>query len=186
MITFVHPASENVNFFSTCNRIINTGAGFFCAICLNKMNNKLYNIWLPYLLVTFQLSALGYIAISGHLFSGTWYGLMIETAGVALAVWAILIMRSNANVAPIPKQNGMLVTSGPYQFIRHPMYTAQVMAVIPLVVERPSGLRVTALMVLIVILLFKLHYEEKRLVKHFGQPYLDYQKHSKKILPFVY
>jgi protein-S-isoprenylcysteine O-methyltransferase Ste14 len=150
------------------------------------MNNKFYNVWLPYLLVTFQLSALGYIAVSGHLFSGTWYGLLVESAGVALAVWAILVMWSNANVAPIPKQNGMLITSGPYQFIRHPMYTAQVLAVIPLVVEYPTDFRIAALFTLIVTLLFKLHYEEKRLVKHFGQPYSDYQTRSKKILPFIY
>ena len=150
------------------------------------MDNKLYNVWLPYLLVTFQLSALGYIAVSGHLFSGTWYGLLVETAGVVLAIWAILVMRSNANVAPIPKQNGILITSGPYQFIRHPMYTAQVLAVIPLVVEYSTAIRIAALFILVVTLLFKLHYEEKRLVKHFGQAYSDYQKRSKKVLPFIY
>ncbi len=149
-------------------------------------NNKFYGIRLPYLMVTLQLGSLAYIAFSGHLFSRTWYGLCIELAGVALAVWAIAVMRNNANVAPIPKTNGVLVTSGPYRFIRHPMYTAQVVAVIPLVVEYPAGYRVAALGLLIVTLLFKLHYEEKRLVKHFGRPYSDYQKVTKKILPFIY
>jgi len=148
--------------------------------------NRAYNLWLPYLLVTFQLSALGYIALSGPVISKTWYGLLIETAGVALAIWAIMVMRSNANVAPIPKKNGVLITSGPYRFIRHPMYTAQVMAVIPLVIEHKTDLRLTALIILIVTLLFKLHYEEKRLVKHFGQPYKAYQQVSKKVLPYIF
>ena len=145
-----------------------------------------YNKGLPYLLVTFQLSMLGYIAVSGPLFSKTWYGLVIEFAGIALAVWAILIMRSNANVAPIPKQNGRLVTNGPYKAIRHPMYTAQVVAVFPLVIEHNTPYRMAALTILIITLLFKLHYEEKRLIAHFGQPYIDYQKASKRILPFIY
>jgi len=148
--------------------------------------NKLYNVWLPYLLVTFQLSALGYIALSGSLFSKTWNGFLIEIAGVALAVWAVLVMRSNANVAPIPKQNGILITSGPYKFIRHPMYIAQVVAVFPLVTEYSTNYRITALTILIITLLFKLHYEEKRLINHFGQPYKEYRKASKKILPFIY
>jgi len=145
-----------------------------------------YNNGLPYLLVTFQLSALGYIALSGPLFSGTWYGLLTELAGVALAVWAVAIMRSNANVTPIPKQHGILITRGPYKVIRHPMYIAQVAAVFPLVIEHDTPYRVTALIVLIVTLLYKLHYEEKRLISHFGQSYKDYQKSSKRILPFVY
>ena len=145
-----------------------------------------YNKGLPYIMVFVQLSMLGYIALSGPLFSNSWYGLIIELSGVALAVWAILVMRSNANVAPIPKKSGRLVTEGPYRYIRHPMYTAQVVAVIPLVVEHSTNYRVTALIVLMVTLLFKLHYEEKRLVAHFGSPYHKYQKSSKKILPFIY
>lgn len=148
--------------------------------------NKFYNRGLPYLLVTFQLSALGYIALSGPLFSKTWYGLLIEVAGIALAVWAVAIMRSNANVAPIPKENGILITRGPYQLIRHPMYTAQVVAVFPLVIEHDTPYRVAALIILILTLLYKLHYEEKRLVKHFGSSYTNYQKTSKRILPYIY
>ena len=149
-------------------------------------NNKFYNRGLPYLLVTFQLSALGYIAVSGPLFSKSWYGLLIEVAGVALAVWAVAIMRSNANVAPIPKKNGVLITKGPYQLIRHPMYTAQVMAVFPLVIEHDTNYRVTALAILMLTLLYKLHYEEKRLVNHFGLAYNEYKKTSKRVLPFIY
>jgi len=151
------------------------------------MNNKnFYNVWLPYTMVTFQLGSLAYIALSGHLFSATWYGLIIEFTGIALAIWAILVMRNNANVAPIPKTNGILITNGPYRFIRHPMYTAQVVAVIPLVVEQTTIYRIAALAILIATLLFKLHYEEKRLADHFGQAYRDYQKVSKKILPYIY
>ena len=149
-------------------------------------NNKFYNRGLPYLLVTFQLSALGYIAVSGPLFSKSWYGLLIEIVGVALAVWAVAIMRSNANVAPIPKKNGVLITKGPYKIIRHPMYTAQVMAVFPLVIEHDTNYRVAALIILTLTLLYKLHYEEKRLVNHFGLAYSEYKKTSKRVLPFIY
>ena len=145
-----------------------------------------YNRGLPYLLVTIQLCALGYIALSGSIFSKNWHGLLMELAGGVLAIWAVALMRSNANVAPIPKQNGLLITKGPYKIIRHPMYTAQVIAVFPLVLEHNTPCRVAALIILIVTLLYKLHYEEKRLINHFGQPYEDYQKVSKRILPFIY
>jgi len=93
---------------------------------------------------------------------------------------------TNANVTPVPKKHGILITSGPYKYIRHPMYLAQVIAVIPLIYEYYSAYRLYALIILVVTLLFKLHYEEKRLIEHFGTIYVKYQKTSKKVLPYIF
>ena len=151
------------------------------------MNNKrLYYRYLPYLFVIFQLGALAFIVFTGPLFSISISGLAVEFFGIALAAWAVVIMRSNANVTPVPKKSGVLVTWGPYKYIRHPMYIAQIIAVIPLVIDHPSPWRSGALLILIITLLFKLHYEEKRLVDHFGESYNNYQKQSKKLLPFIF
>ncbi len=150
------------------------------------MKTWFYYKFLPYFFITFQLGSLAYIALTGPLFAKTWHGLLIEFAGFALVIWAVKTMKRNANVTPVPKENGHLITSGPYKYIRHPMYIAQIIAVIPLIYENYTESRGIALAVLIITLLFKLHYEEKRLIMHFGQSYVDYQKTSKKLLPYIF
>ena len=150
------------------------------------MTKHFYYKILPYLFVTFQLGSLAYIALTGHLFARTWHGLIIEFSGFALVIWAVKAMKRNGNVTPVPKKTAQLITGGPYKYIRHPMYIAQIIAVIPLIYENYSINRLYALLILIITLLFKLHYEEKRLIEHFGKNYVDYQKTSNKLIPFVF
>ena len=141
---------------------------------------------LPYIFVTFQLGSLAYIALTGPLFAKTWYGFLIELTGFALAIRAVMIMKRNGNVTPVPKESARLITGGPYKYIRHPMYIAQVIAVIPLIYENYNLPRLYALILLVITLIFKLHYEEKRLIEHFGNSYIEYQKVSKKVIPFIF
>ena len=144
--------------------------------------NKIY----PYFLVTVQLGCLLFIAVSAPVLSNNIAGMLIESAGVFLAILAIYIVKiRNVNVAPIVKQNSELVTSGPYRLIRHPMYTAQLIAVLPLVIDYFSWYRLVAIIILTVILLIKIGYEEKQLITHFPE-YIEYRKKTSKMIPYVY
>jgi len=91
----------------------------------------------------------------------------------------------NIDIRPIVKQNGALITSGPYYLVRHPMYSATLMVMIALVGEYYSNLRLAYLLALLIVLLFKIEYEEKGLVNHFPA-YIDYIKKSKRLIPFIY
>jgi len=45
--------------------------------------------------------------------------------GIAVGLWAVWCNRpGNFNIHPMPKAGAVLVRSGPYRWIRHPMYTA--------------------------------------------------------------
>ena len=148
----------------------------------NMSNRKHY----PYLLVTIQLGCLLYIAVSAPVLSNNSAGLLIECAGIFLALLAIYVVKiRNVNVAPIVKQNSELITSGPYRIIRHPMYIAQLIAVLPLVIDYFSWYRLAAIVILLVILLIKIEFEEKQLIAHFPE-YTEYKKRTKKLIPFVY
>jgi len=65
------------------------------------------------------------------------------------------------------------------------MYLAQLLVVGSMVIELHSRLRVIVLMILVVNLLFKLNYEESRLVKHF-KGYEKYKQTSWRLIPFIY
>lgn len=50
-------------------------------------------------------------------------------AGGLLGAWALAHNRpGNFNVLPVPREGGQLVLGGPYRWIRHPMYSALLLA----------------------------------------------------------
>ncbi len=145
-------------------------------------NSSLY----PYFLATAQLVSLMYIAVSGPVLSDNTAGLLVESAGLFLTILAIYVVKiRNVNITPTVKQNSELVTSGPYRIIRHPMYIAQLIVVLPLVIDYFSWDRLIASLVLLVTLLVKIEYEEKQLMAHFSE-YIDYKKKTFRLIPYIY
>lgn len=102
---------------------------------------------------------------------------IIELLGLFLAFWAIYNMKnSKINVAPKPLINSILVKSGPYSIIRHPMYTAIVIVTIPLIISFWNTNIFIFLIFLYVNLILKLLFEESLLKIHFK----DYNKYMEK------
>lgn len=145
-------------------------------------SSKLY----PYSLVLAQFACLVYIAISAPLISESVTGILIEVAGIFLGIHAIYIIKlKNISIAPLVKPNSSLITSGPYRIIRHPMYTAQLLAILPLVVEYFSYIRLSVLFLLLITLLIKIQFEEKQLNLYFPD-YKEYSSKTWRMLPFVF
>lgn len=150
---------------------------------LFMFRDKIY----PYLLVFFQLGSLVVIFLTGPWLAKSWDGIVVEMVGVILGLVAIYVAGiHNVNIAPKPKDGGVLITKWPYSQIRHPMYLAQVVAVIPLIIADFTWFRLAILLTLIVALILKMPYEEKGLVRQFGDDYRIYREQTKKVLPFIY
>jgi protein-S-isoprenylcysteine O-methyltransferase Ste14 len=52
-----------------------------------------------------------------------WIGLLLIWPGVALAIWAIVTLGRHYDLVPEVHQDHELIRSGPYRFVRHPIYT---------------------------------------------------------------
>ncbi len=105
---------------------------------------------------------------------------------VFLAGWAIFSMRkSKLRIIPEPSRNATLITDGPYQFIRHPMYTAVIAGAAGLVLFHFTWVRLLILLSLIIVLIIKLLWEEKMLVKRFDS-YQQYMKQTNRLIPFIF
>ena len=83
------------------------------------------------------------------------------------------------------KKEHELVTSGVYRYMRHPIYTGLIVAVIgtELIVHSFLVIPLTVLMVLA--FYYQAQEEEKILTKHFGKAYEKYKKTSSMLIPFV-
>ncbi len=132
------------------------------------------------------MTCLFFIAVSAPVVSNNYGGMFIEASGIFLAVLAIYqIGIRNINIAPIVKPGSELFTSGIYRIIRHPMYIAQVIAVIPLVYDYFSYSRLVAVVILLINLIIKLNYEETQLTKAFPD-YNNYKKKTWRLIPYLY
>ena len=138
-----------------------------------------------YTLVSIQVIAILLILVTGWPLAGYVPLLIIQIAGVMLGIWAIVMMgRKNTNITPLVKQDSHLVTNGPYAVIRHPMYSAVLLTIWPLIMNQYSLLRLTAALILTIDLIIKMLYEESLLRKHFAD-YEIYMRETKRLIPFV-
>lgn len=106
-------------------------------------------------------------------------------AAVALFIWSIWSMRkSKLRILPEPHESARLITDGPYQFVRHPMYTSVLLGAAALLSTHNSYDMMVSWIALFFVLWSKLGYEEKLLDQRFGS-YRAYQKRTGRLLPFL-
>lgn len=138
-----------------------------------------------YLFVIIQLLCVGGIVITGPIWASSMITVGLELLGFALGLWALGTMTfRNLNILPEIRQGSRLVTHGPYEYIRHPMYSALLLVTLALIVDTFSTPRLILWIILVSDLWFKLMYEERLLARRFGE-YKDYQQRTKRIIPFL-
>lgn len=122
-----------------------------------------------------------------------WPDLIFGTLGaglfavsIALGIWTLTQNRpGNFNVTPEPRDNAQLVTLGPYQWIRHPMYTSLLLFAAGCAVVIDGWWAWYTWGALLVVLWFKSEVEELFLAKQFPQ-YVVYRQRTKRFVPFVW
>ena len=141
---------------------------------------------IPRLLVFLQFLVIFLFLLSGNIFPLHFPEILIIGLGIFLGMWAIFEQKpGNFNIKPTNKKGALLIESGPYRFIRHPMYLSIIIALTPLAFAHFNWLRMALGLLLLTVLILKLEYEEKQLIRHFQQ-YAHYKSKTWKLIPFVY
>lgn len=105
---------------------------------------------------------------------------------ILLLAWSIMTMRkSRLNILPDPHTNAILISNGPYRFIRHPMYTAILLGSSGLLFSQFTWFRLLIVVALAIVLVVKLTWEEKML-SHKFENYKQYRKQTYRLIPFIY
>lgn len=150
------------------------------------MRTNLVHPIFSYTLVTVQFLTLIALVASSKIWYVSLISLSVQGIGVIIAIWAVTTMHlDKISIIPDPSYDMLLVQCGPYHFIRHPMYLAVLLIMIPFVITEPTPFRFTLLILLFTTLLIKLHYEEYLLKKKFSQ-YVSYQKQTHKLIPCLF
>ena len=113
------------------------------------------------------------------------FGTAVLVASLALAVWARRHLGPYWSGTITVKEEHRLIRSGPYSFVRHPIYTGIVAGMVGTAIALGELRGVLSVLLLLAAYLRKIRIEEKWLVERFGQIYVDYRKKVKALIPFV-
>lgn len=133
-----------------------------------------------------QYSTLIYLLVFSKWISPNIYLSIIQFIGFFIAAWAILEMnKSKINIAPTPRKNSILITSGPYKFIRHPMYLSLLLSLTPIMISYYNKINIVIFAIFVINLFLKMFFEEG-LLKIFFSDYKEYMKKSWRLVPFIF
>ena len=139
-----------------------------------------------YAYVGVQFVCLALIIMTGPWLATSPEFFVLELLGIFCGFWALLTMKlRNLSALPEIKPNSSLQTGGPYQWIRHPMYSALLLVMLVLVLEEFTYWRGVVWLVLSLDLVLKLQYEEELLANEFPE-YRGYQSKTSKLIPWIW
>ena len=112
-------------------------------------------------------------------------GAVFMISGGGLLLSGIAWLRKGLTPLPYPRENATLVETGPYAFVRHPMYCGGIVLSLGWALWVQSGLTLGYAAMLFVFADFKSRREEKWLREKYPA-YGEYQRRIRKLIPFVY
>lgn len=111
-------------------------------------------------------------------------GAIAIAAGLALLVWAALHLRGGTTPSPVPNGAADLVTMGPYRYVRHPMYSAVMLAAAGISIRSGSWTIWAVFTGLVLLFQAKARWEEARLDEAFSG-YRHYATETPRFVPGV-
>jgi protein-S-isoprenylcysteine O-methyltransferase Ste14 len=113
-----------------------------------------------------------------------WTGVAATCVGIGLFGWTHQVLGKNWTAIPALSENHELVTSGPYRYIRHPMYTTFFIVGFGFLFLSANWLiGVIYIGTLLLMYAVRISAEEKMMLDRFGDAYRQYMKTTGRLLP---
>lgn len=128
---------------------------------------------------------LAFLVLTRRFFSPSPIVIAMQLAGLLVVVWARLTfgMRS-FHVGSNPTQGG-LVTTGPYRFVRHPIYAGALLIIGGALVAHHDVYAIVAAACVAAGLAVRMIAEERAVARTYSD-YADYAKRTKRIVPWIF
>ena len=115
-----------------------------------------------------------------------WSGVIIALIGFALLQWAQVTLGRSWSDTPRMMKEQALITSGPYQFIRHPIYTAFILILSStLLISSNWLIGLTWAGMTVLDIASRIGFEESLMLEYFGDQYREYMKKTGRLLPRI-
>lgn len=112
-----------------------------------------------------------------------WIGFVLVALGLAFAIAARAFLGSNWSGVVTLKQDHELIRSGPYRWVRHPIYTGLFAALLGSVFALGELRGLIALALFTLAFLRRIALEERLLAEEFGGAYSRYRREVPRLLP---
>jgi protein-S-isoprenylcysteine O-methyltransferase Ste14 len=111
-------------------------------------------------------------------------GTVLLAAGLGLAIWARIYLGRNWGMPMTKKEEPELVTSGPYRYVRHPIYSGLLLALLGTALATNLYLLI-ALAIAGAYFIYSATVEERLMTDSFPGAYGKYKSATKMLIPFV-
>jgi protein-S-isoprenylcysteine O-methyltransferase Ste14 len=115
-----------------------------------------------------------------------WLSAALVVGGLTFSVMARTCLGSNWSGVVTVKKDHELIRSGPYRWVRHPIYTGLLLALLGTALSIGNGRALVGLALIVVSALRKIEIEEHFLSDQFGDDYARYRAEVPALVPFVW
>jgi protein-S-isoprenylcysteine O-methyltransferase Ste14 len=115
-----------------------------------------------------------------------WIGAPLVLVGILISFWARFHLGGNWSATVTVKQDHELVRTGPYRYVRHPIYTGLLTAVAGTACAVGQLRGIVAFALTFLGFWYKSRIEERMMVETFRDAYRSYQAQVKRLIPFVF
>ena len=146
------------------------------------------------------LSLIGFVTIIAQVANPEWmrwadlpFPIWLRWTGVAIAVLGFIVLQWSQNTLgknwsdrPRMMKDQALITSGPYQYVRHPIYTAFLLILgSTFFISANWMIGLAWISMVILEIASRIQFEESLMIEYFGDQYREYMKRTGRLFPKV-
>ena len=114
-------------------------------------------------------------------------GAILSVAGLIIRIKSISTLKQHFTYTVTEIEDHELIETGFYKFIRHPGYLGQILIFLGTAISFSNWLSIVLMIIPVLIgYLYRIRVEEKFMIRQWGQKYLNYQKKTKRLIPWIY
>jgi protein-S-isoprenylcysteine O-methyltransferase Ste14 len=111
------------------------------------------------------------------------FGVAVTVVGIALAIWARWHLGENWSATVTLKEGHELIRSGPYRYIRHPIYSGMLLAFVGTALALGEYRALISVGIVLVAFYTKAKKEELFLTQEFGEKFREHSRRTGMFLP---